>query len=1093
MSPRKKEPCDAEATETALPKKKTTRSKPKAAELSFVFNFKTIKELAKPGSWRRGYGYFKAEGQVLSIELTKQGVLGRVKGNFKDAYQTNLIFKKKEVLAECDCPLEEPWCKHAVAVALHSVLRHDYETFFKIAFEAPQRVSTVASSKDHAGRFRVLFSWQERHRYLSIKLQDRQKPEAEQDVLALAPVLKSVMTLQKEGRADFSDAEKQEYRLIQYLYKSGLTVAQNGWYPVGIKDFSTLLEFIQPLEELVHAETLMRMRFESQPLYLVMSVNASLVGNVLVSFHWHRRHWPADVFPLEEVHLFGRDIAWGVYQDCFYPLAHVTRPLPHYLSRTSFFDVRDADGGKFVFEELPSIRDHVEVEQSEMIDKATLEQEPPIRIVELKPMESGQEEGYRIELYFQYDKARVAYSKGHDAPYVTVTDAENDQIYWLRRQKKLEEQSFKLLDKATTYLQSNIFQAVGDQAIEFALLLKNKLKAEGWIVQSDLDINALQIAEAPLKIVASLKFADDSVDQFTMRVSGAVGEARIDIDTVQQELMLGKKYLWVEGAGYVEIPLAEILMFTKTLQAFNKEDLGEDTYLIKTYQAGLVSELIELGVQTEMSPRFQKFWNLITAFNQLEDVDVPAEVQAELRPYQKHGFNWLWFLYTYGLNGILADDMGLGKTLQTLVTLKKAKDQDGQMPSLIVCPTSVVFNWQKETEKFTPDLSVMNLTGSDRLRQLKTIPKTDIIITSYALLRRDYKILRQLPFRYIILDESQNIKNIETQTAQASKELNAQHRLALSGTPVENRLTELWSAFDFLMPGLLMDLEEFKYQYVTPIEERGNQDAERRLKKQISPFILRRLKRDVAKDLPDKVENIKYCELLPEQQTLYMDILEKTREEMNSKMTAQGGVNQSMMLSALLRLRQVCCHPDLLKSSFAHEGVGSGKFLELQEMLLDIIDEGHRVLLFSQFVEMLDIVKQWLESRGIRHEYLTGQTQDRQARVERFNQDSSIPVFLISLKAGGTGLNLTGADYVIHYDPWWNPAAEEQATDRAHRIGQTKTVFVYRFIARGTVEEKIMRLKEKKQNLVDSVISVDRDLAKKISFEDLKDIMTPTF
>jgi len=324
--------------------------------------------------------------------------------------------------------------------------------------------------------------------------------------------------------------------------------------------------------------------------------------------------------------------------------------------------------------------------------------------------------------------------------------------------------------------------------------------------------------------------------------------------------------------------------------------------------------------------------------------------------------------------------------------------------------------------------------------------------------------------------------------------LTAHHRLALSGTPIENRLSELWSVFDFLMPGFLLDLDEFRYRYVTPIEEKGNRDAERRLKKQISPFILRRLKKDVAKDLPDKIENVQYCEMLPEQQDLYLEVLEKTRNDVFAQFNAKGdAVNQASMLAALLRLRQVCNHPRLLKEFIAHEGVGSGKFEAMQDMVQEIISEGHRILLFSQFVEMLDIIKRWLEVAGIKHEYLTGETKDRQERVDRFNRDDSIPIFLISLKAGGTGLNLTGADYVIHYDPWWNPAVEDQATDRAHRIGQTKKVFVYRLITRGTVEEKIMKLKDRKKSLVDSVISADREFAKALSFQDLKEILTPDF
>ena len=435
--------------------------------------------------------------------------------------------------------------------------------------------------------------------------------------------------------------------------------------------------------------------------------------------------------------------------------------------------------------------------------------------------------------------------------------------------------------------------------------------------------------------------------------------------------------------------------------------------------------------------------------------------------------------------------MGLGKTLQALALLQKAKEKNKKAPNLVICPTSVVFNWENEIEKFAPNLSCLKLTGADRKDLFKEIPKYDVIITSYALIRRDIAKLKKQEFRYVILDESQNIKNADSMTAQSVKQLNCKHKLALSGTPIENRLEELWSLFDFLMPGFLFDKNEFNYRYVTPIMEREDKTVEKRLKSQIYPFILRRMKRDVAKDLPDKIENVAYCELTPEQKDFYMEVMDSTREEL-FKSIEEKGIEKSRMsiFSALLRLRQICCHPRLYDKENVKGINESGKFEQLKTMLEEIIAEKHRVLLFSQFVDMLDIIKEWLTKAGIKHEYLTGSTKDRQEVVERFNSDPTIPIFLISLKAGGTGLNLTGADYVIHYDPWWNPAVEDQATDRAYRIGQTKKVFVYRMITKGTVEEKIQKLKSRKRDLVDSVISVDRNIGKSLTYEDLKDIFS---
>jgi superfamily II DNA or RNA helicase len=1072
-----------------------SKKKTKTEEIVQVipFNFKSIKDVAKPGSWRRGYGYYRTKGQVLSVEQTDAGVSGKVKGNFKDAYDVQLIFEPDLVSAVCDCPLEEEWCKHAVSVGLTAIHKHLYEAYWNIPYvDDAEPCPDIDDTHHYEGSYRFVMDWEVKPKCVSLKVWDRREND---QILKLETVLKAAISLQQSGKLELTPSEKRELKLIQFLYKHAESDPKGGWFHVPMKEQEAMFEMLRDLEEVCHAKTNTLLRFETEPLHMVLSINASLAGNVLVSLHWHRLGVIEDVYPMEEIYLFGREIKWGYYNHHIFPLTTALRNLPTYLIKSSFYDLRDAEGGKFLFEELPTIRKIVEVEQAQIIDKASLTQDPPVKIVTMR--RAVEETLIRAELEFSYDGTRVPYSKGHEAPYVTVTDKATETLYWLKRDKKAEEKAYNTLLKMHLHpLQTNHFEAEGDDAIDFIGVEMRQLQDQGWQFESIDDLSDLMLAPHPLRIVGKLDFTPENVDQFTMDIACGIGKDIIDMDTLQSFFTQGKKYINLEDKGYVEIPLAAILNFTKTLNCFDKETVGPDSYLIKTYQAGLITELLDQGVDLKMSARFKKFWKLVTSFNQLEEVDVPKSVKADLRPYQKQGFNWLWFLYSYGLNGILADDMGLGKTLQALVLLQKAKDEDGQMPTLVVCPTSVVYNWVKEAERFVPDLKILNLTGSERHANLRKIKESDIVITSYALVRRDFKILRQFPFRYVMLDESQNIKNYESQTAQAVKQLSCMHRLALSGTPIENRLSEVWSAFDFLMPGFLLDLDEFRYRYINPIEEKGNRDAERRLKKQLSPFILRRLKRDVAKDLPDKIENVSYCELLPEQRELYMEVLEQTREEVFAKYNAKGeSVSQASILSALLRLRQVCCHPKLLGDFIAHDGVNCGKFEAMQDMIEEIISEGHRILFFSQFVEMLKLVRKWLEVKGIRHEYLTGETKatDRQNIVDRFNRSDNIPIMLISLKAGGTGLNLTGADYVIHYDPWWNPAVEEQATDRAHRIGQTKKVFVYRLITRGTVEEKIMKLQERKRNLVDSIISVDRDLAKKMSFEDLKEILTPDF
>lgn len=1056
------------------------------------FNFGYIKQQAKPGSWRRGYTYFK-ENQLQHITLDSIGVRAKVKGNYKEAYNIQLKFKKDRVEAVCDCPLEELWCKHAVAVALEAVKRHYWQKYYRLPIE--DETVTHLDSSDFEGSYRFVVK-PDKHpkpKQMGLKVEDRSTGKI---VHNLETVLrKALEQANAEGEDSFNKAQKREISVIQFALKHAKGKPDHGWFHIPVAEADALLQLLSQVEEVSNTSG-QRLIFEQDPLFLLLSVNASTAGNVLVSLHWIRQE-PYDAYPLEELTMFGRDVPWGLYKNKVYPLSNRLSELPTYLTKSSFTDIKDADGGKFMYEELPQLKKVVDLDLADVVHQATLRKKPPLKIVTVELLDEATLK-IRASLEFDYDGVKVPFSrKAPETPYVMVTNKEKDSIHWVKRDIHEEHETYQMLvDGGLEPLQTNHLFAEGDNAIDFYnVTLKNMMEREvdPWKAKFENDMKALKAADHPLRLRGRIEFAQ-TVDQFILKIDCVIGEKEMTLDEVQRHLMQGKKYFFMKDLGYIEIPLAEILYFIKTLEFFDSENIDQDTYQIQTYRAGLIAELQDQGIQLDMSKKFQKFWSVISSQQAMEEVSVPTEVRAELRPYQKAGFNWLWFLYSYGLNGILADDMGLGKTLQTLVLLQHAKDQDGQMPSLIICPTSVVYNWVNEITKFTPELNVVNLTGSDRHAQYKKIKEADAVITSYALLRRDIRALKEYPFRYVILDESQNIKNYESQTASASKALQASHRLALSGTPVENRLMELWSVFDFLMPGFLYDKDDFKYRYVYPIEEKGNRDAERRLKKQVFPFMLRRLKQDVAKDLPPKIEAVSYCELTDAQRELYLEVLEKTREEVFANVADKGvGGSTNSIFAALLRLRQICCHPQLMGEELSGGLKESGKFQALKEMIEEVISEGHRILLFSQFVEMLKIVRTWLDKKGIKYEYLTGETRDRHVMVDRFNNDDSIPIFLMSLKAGGTGLNLTGADYVIHYDPWWNPAAEDQASDRAHRIGQTKSVFVYRLITKGTVEEKILKLQDRKRDLVDSIIAADRSVGKLLSFEDLKEILSPDF
>lgn len=484
----------------------------------------------------------------------------------------------------------------------------------------------------------------------------------------------------------------------------------------------------------------------------------------------------------------------------------------------------------------------------------------------------------------------------------------------------------------------------------------------------------------------------------------------------------------------------------------------------------LAGELGDESLPVEVPREIIELEEKLRDFSAIERVPVPPGLRAELRDYQREGYQWMQFLLSHGLHGILADDMGLGKTLQTLAHLLAEVESGGNAakPSLVIAPTSVVMNWQREASKFAPDLRVLVLQGADRKSHFRKIPKAHLVLTSYALLHRDLEALLEHEFHLLVLDEAQHIKNPGAQVTQAVATLRADHRLCLSGTPVENHLGELWSLMEFLMPGFLGTLENFRSTWQTPIEKNGNESRRAALARRVGPLILRRTKHDVAKELPPKTEILHEIEMGEAQKDLYETVRSTMDKQVRQALAIRGQQAQIVFLDALLKLRQICCHPRLLGED--HAAGGSAKFDYLVDLLETFREEGHRVLVFSQFTTMLDLIEAHLIAEEVSYLKLTGATKDRQSLVERF-QGGEGEVFLISLKAGGTGLTLTGADTVIHYDPWWNPAAENQATDRAYRIGQDKPVFVHKLICRSTVEERIQLMQEKKDDIASDLLS----------------------
>ncbi|WP_155298194.1 DEAD/DEAH box helicase [Deinococcus kurensis] len=543
----------------------------------------------------------------------------------------------------------------------------------------------------------------------------------------------------------------------------------------------------------------------------------------------------------------------------------------------------------------------------------------------------------------------------------------------------------------------------------------------------------------------------------------------------------------------VALPAGRVRAILGVLVELNLRDLPPGPLRLPLLDAARVAQLEE-AVQARWlgAERLLDLGRRLRDFKGVQDITPPQGLRADLRPYQRQGVAWLQFLREYGMGGILADDMGLGKTVQTLSHLLLEKESGrADRPSLVIAPTSVIGNWQAEAAKFTPDLRVLTLHGKDRRAQFALIPEHDLILTTYPLLPRDITELGAFEYHLVILDEAQNIKNTRTAAAKAAGSLSARHRLALTGTPLENHLGELWSQFNFLAPGLLHDEKTFRELYRTPIEKRGEASRRQALAARVRPFILRREKRDVARELPPKTEIPVRVTLDGDQRDLYETVRVTTETRVREELRARGLARSTIaILDALLKLRQAVTDPRLVKLDAARGVQNNAKFDWLQAHLPQMIEEGRRVLIFSGFATLLRHLEDWLREQRIPYSMITGSTQDRQGQIDAF-QNGKTHVFLITLKAGGVGLNLTAADTVIHYDPWWNPAAEEQATDRAYRIGQDKPVFVYKLIAAGSVEERILDLQARKASLARGILDGGLSDATQLTPADLDRLFAP--
>jgi len=688
------------------------------------------------------------------------------------------------------------------------------------------------------------------------------------------------------------------------------------------------------------------------------------------------------------------------------------------------------------------------------------------------------------DVFARYGDVELPCCGEADVDAVCRPDPDDPYLYYVRN-PDAEEAAVRLLKGYGFEEGSKLFTVDQHDVLNFLGSGVPYLRRQGWRITYKERLE--ELTDRMPMVVPVVTVKDAPRGSFDVSYTFDAGAYTVDSRAIQDALNRGDSFI---KAGAETLLLdAEAINDMRAVFAdcaTAQGDAAPGSFRVAGIYAPYVKSAVESLDAIDLDDADAPLWReTATARNRdvgakFEPVDL-GSLESTLRPYQKQGVYWMRFLERSGLSGLLADEMGLGKTLQTLTWLSLSRtDPDAAgKPALIVCPTSLVRNWEAEAAKFTPWMKRLVVAGPDRVRMFDSISDADIVITSYALLQRDLEdAYLDKEFSVVVLDEAQHIKNRSTRNAKAAKSLRSVQKLVLTGTPVENSVSDVWSIFDFLLPDYLGDYLTFKETTEVPAQNGGKDGAAalEKLRKKLHPFILRRLKKDVAKDLPDKIVRISYCPMSDEQQRLTSEVRQK----------AKAATTKFEMLAVLMRMRQIANHPALVEKGCDAD---SGKLEAFFDILDETMDGGHRTLVFSQFVAMLSILRRELDRRGIPYCYLDGTTKDRLGECRRFNQ-SDIPVFLISLHAGGTGLNLTGADTVIHFDPWWNPAVENQATDRAHRIGQKKKVCVVKLISEDSVEERVLKLQEKKKLVIDATVSAtDDSIVSKMSFNDLKDIV----
>jgi superfamily II DNA or RNA helicase len=1009
-----------------------------------------------PKALKAGQELFKND-TVSDLVVDGSGVRGRVKGTHTVPHSTQIKRNKtnrgERLEAQCSCPtFTDGWekiCHHAVALAMH--LRKQYQSGGELTMTQNPWVSDVESGGKR--RYQI---------------------DSRRGVWNVQ-IFQSGSSVEGRRRRQ-SQSQSPVDKLIQTYLDQEIDETESGAHILEDAALAGLLYFAR--DSSVSMKGVGKLTFPKEPVVLRISAETR-ARDARVELHAYLEHPESQrIFEVAEGRVIAGAPTWFLWTETA-ELFLVPDTPPWVLESIAGKSriVMDSRVDAERMDELVDSLESVGVPRRDMFAIASDSREVDRFSVTI----SGDSNRIRVTLTARYGNVTISIT-GDDPESPRYSVASGNETIAFYRDLTTEVAARKILTDAKLkwIAAEEAFVAHDDEAIEFMIAGIPTLP-EDW--------------EKKIPKLPKLRGRSPTPNVSVKNPGGSVldVEARVEVEGDPDLISFRDLLRWLhEGRRWVTLADGSVAKLDpKILQPvadaagamqFDKSGHTE----VSTLELGSLARLLQEVPTAAVAKDVKKLMSNMLEGKKGRAPRKAKALNAKLRDYQRSGFAWLWQLHENQMTGILADDMGLGKTVQALALLTKTKEVEGPMPSLIVGPTSVLSVWKQEVKKWAPSLSLLVWHGSDRAENARLLKKTDVIVTSYALLRRDIgDYLGKVKLRYAILDEAQYIKNWTTSTAKSAKQLKAEHRLALTGTPIENHLIDLWAIFDFLAPGFLGKISQFQKQYVKPIED-GDPKAVEDLRARVRPFIMRRLKEDVASELPPKTEQTIFIQFGRSELALYNRILKAARTEIQGRI-GDVGLEKSQMtiLAALTKLRQVCTDPRLLNLPEGTAVPGSSKLDAFKELIADVVGSGRKALVFSQFVQMQKLLVAALDELEIDHLWLHGGTTNREELVNKFQQKGGPPVFLISLKAGGAGLTLTEADTVIHYDPWWNPAVEDQATDRAHRIGQDKPVMVYRLVCEHTVEQKMVELGSEKRKIAETALGRDTKVGKRLTLEDV--------